>query len=729
MEVPEFRVSASMLKKYKNCPFSVFCKITNQPSDETAATHWGDAGNVVHHTLEHYYSQLTDLPREFALAELERFFDHEWEIVDTADLAKDTYWLCVVNGVITDQVEKDFTHLEAEYSYEISPGVNYIGYIDVMNTEKHIVGDWKTSTYKSKKVQEYKEQLKMYALAYRKEHGITPETWVYFNKIDRVFHFKFTDEELKAKLLEVRQIIEEIKQSFKIEKFPRNKSQQNCFFCNYKGVCATDLLRPNAKPKIEYTFNLKQDKLIIEGVIPENIHCLMEQHINYKIKNAQFVIQAMAQKGIKYDGIKRLYKRDVNGAKTSIGYMEFCYKTLKDYAHSQDKTVKVTIKDFRDVKSNCAFVAPEQLNIPYELRDYQDESPDILMKYRWGIVEIGTGGGKTAIAAECIRRTALKTLFVIDNKQLLLQTKREYEEMLGVECGIVGMGIREWDKPIVLATIQTLAKHVKEFASELAEFGTVIFDEVHIIAAKSFETLSKYLIGTKYRFGFSATAKRDDGNDNLIFAKCGEIVFSKKARDLIDDDQLIEPDIYFFNYNSPNIAYDDWQNEYINAIAMNEDRNNLIKEIVQKIEKSNRTVMILAKDIKNGHVAWLNENIPGSHVIIGKTKDDIREEILDAFKNKDIKVLIGNIKIFNKGINIPNLDAIVNAAGNAGDVLTVQTIGRPLRKSKGKTKAMYIDFVDNCGKFSKKHTKSRIDALKAEKYNVSFTDITSWDIS
>jgi superfamily II DNA or RNA helicase len=135
-----------------------------------------------------------------------------------------------------------------------------------------------------------------------------------------------------------------------------------------------------------------------------------------------------------------------------------------------------------------------------------------------------------------------------------------------------------------------------------------------------------------------------------------------------------------------------------------------------------KSIMILCKMIK--HCEYFLENIKDSQLIYGQTEDDIRQDTLQNFKEGKFKVLIGNLKIFNKGINLKNLEVLINAAGNAGDVTTVQTIGRVLRKNPGKENAYYIDFIDR-GEYLFKHSKSRMQSLKDEKYIVTIQDIIS----
>jgi len=715
------RYSSSLIKVYKSCPFRYYCKVTDQEKDTDTDDSYGLAGNVVHDTLEYYFKNLLDIPMEHALSELKTHFDGKWDDCELTNpvLKKDLYWLCVINGVKLEMPTP--THLEYEFRF-IEEGLNFIGYADVMDTKNHIIGDWKTSTYKKNKLDGYKEQLKFYAWAYHKEFGHVPTCWVYFNKANKIFKYKFPLETLQNAELEIRQIDLAAQKRMETLDFERRPSRNNCYFCPYKGICSTDLLRAEEAEKYEISFHYKKNKLMVEGSIPDIIHRKIEKGINYEIKNAFFVKKAMAAKGIKYDGIKRLYKRRAYGGETYIGYSNFIYGVLKEYAHSKGMKIKLSIKDYRNQGvMEHTFPAPSELATSFTMYNFQLDAVDALLKNRWGIVEIGTGGGKTVIAAEAIRRLGLKTLFLIDNKDLLMQTKKEYETMLGIKCGIVGMGYREWNAPVVLATIQTISKHADQFAAQLANIPVVIYDETHIIASKSFETVSKYLVGSKYRFGFSATAKRDDGNDNVIYAHTGTVVYRRRAQELIKDNVLVEPTANFFNYGSKIVVSDNWQNEYADGIVDSDLRNTTVKDIATSYEKKGKQIMILTKMVRHGE--WFLNHIPGSKLIYGKTDDVVRVDILEDFKAGKFNVLIGNLKIFNKGINIKNLDVLINAAGNAGDVLTVQTIGRVLRKNPGKTEAYYIDFMDE-GEYLKKHSLSRISALKAEDYTVNIKEFS-----
>jgi len=720
----DYRYSASFLKLKKKCWFAVWCKITGKEKQEDPTIPpYGDAGNVVHHSLEYYYNHLYDLDPKSALVELKQYFDQWWYEsyeITSPKLNVNLYWLCVINAI---KLNLKVTDTEKEYNFNLPSKhgpIKIISYVDAENSEDNWQGDWKTATYKKSKLEEFKEQLKFYAYMKYKTEGIIPMNWVYFNKVNKMFKYKWNEATVMEIEKEIYATEEEIRNRLKTMDFPRSSSRQNCFFCAYKNHCSSDLLREAKAEEYEIVFNLKKHKLLIEGAIPDIIHRKIEKELNYLVKNAHFIIQAMKQRGVHYDGIKRIYRRRSYGGETTIGYMHTIHRILKEYAHSKGMKFALVIKDWRNQEILKQKIdTPKKLNVPYDLYEFQTEAVDTLIKYRWGICEIGTGGGKTAIAAECIRKIGLKTLFIIDNKDLLMQTKDEYEKMLNLECGIVGMGHRDWDKPVVLATIQTIEKHAKEFAGQLSKFPFVIYDETHIVASKSFAKISKYLTNTKYRFGFSATARRDDGDDNLIYANTGTVVYKLNAKDLIAKNVLVPPIATFYKYDCKPVVTDNWQSEYEAGIVNNKVRNDIIIKKALELEAQGKQLMIICTRVK--HCEHFIENIPNSKLIYGKTKDTIRYDLLKDFKDGKFKILVGNLKIFNKGLNINCLDGVINAAGNAGDVLTVQTIGRPLRKAPGKVAAFYIDFVD-CGTYLYKHSMSRMEALKAEEYQVNIEE-------
>jgi len=70
-----------------------------------------------------------------------------------------------------------------------------------------------------------------------------------------------------------------------------------------------------------------------------------------------------------------------------------------------------------------------------------------------------------------------------------------------------------------------------------------------------------------------------------------------------------------------------------------------------------------------------------------------------------------------EGLDIPDLDVIINAAANAGNVKSIQVLGRVLRTSEGKDQAVYYDFYDS-SKTKKRHSRMRVKAFREQGYAV-----------
>ena len=51
--------------------------------------------------------------------------------------------------------------------------------------------------------------------------------------------------------------------------------------------------------------------------------------------------------------------------------------------------------------------------------------------------------------------------------------------------------------------------------------------------------------------------------------------------------------------------------------------------------------------------------------------------------------------VWKEGVNIPELNVVINAAGGKSELVTLQTIGRGLRKTENKSELIIYDFFDN----------------------------------
>ncbi|MCL2009631.1 MAG: DEAD/DEAH box helicase [Synergistaceae bacterium] len=166
-----------------------------------------------------------------------------------------------------------------------------------------------------------------------------------------------------------------------------------------------------------------------------------------------------------------------------------------------------------------------------KLRPQQKKAVEELMRFDYGVLNASTAFGKTVIAAYIIAKRKVNTLILVHRTQLLEQWVTRLSTFLGLDAeaiGRIGGGKRKITGNIDVAMIQSL--HTKRQVDDIvADYGQVIVDECHHLAATSFETVisrSK----AKHVLGLSATVARQDGHHPVIFMQCGPVRYKVDDR-------------------------------------------------------------------------------------------------------------------------------------------------------------------------------------------------------
>lgn len=238
------------------------------------------------------------------------------------------------------------------------------------------------------------------------------------------------------------------------------------------------------------------------------------------------------------------------------------------------------------------------------LREGQVEAWQALAKADCGVLNLACGKGKTVLAIKKMAAEGVPTIVIVNELGLLNQWVARIEEHLGVNRDQIGLyqgKSRELDKPIVIASIQTLAKNYESITlEERQRFGLVIFDEVHHLSAPNFLATADLFYGK--RFGLTATPEREDGLEVLYYAHLGQIFFSDLEADMPADiytlsteyrlpsDAPVRDKAGQFNFNLFYI----W-------LAGHEKRNKLILKVCRYYLKRGRKIIALshAKDHPN----------------------------------------------------------------------------------------------------------------------------------
>lgn len=706
--------SFSQNKMFAECPRAWYYKyIKKVPTVDNLK--YAHAGSCIHDAIEYFYNE------KATIEATKEFFLKEWDKYNLADtdlkFKKDIYWNMVLRAR-----DLDFkpTSCELKIFY---PDV--VAYIDALDTAKDIIVDWKSSTRGNWNEDEYKLQLQFYSYLYQRKFKRLP-------KLAEVYYLKYSDSKISFVPTE-----EDVKIAREWHENTREKMQyyidnpdklppfnENYFFSPYKLLWDSE-----RGDNFNWVLHMTGNYIKLDGPVPELLEIQLKKKFSYELKNAFFMKRANPH------ARTQMEFWDSRSRRLPIGFKGELVKTLRHYAEYKKMGAAIDIEDHRNFCETRSEMPDAFVNGTI-LRPYQVKAVEtVLRRNNISILEIGTGGGKTEIAIECIRQMRMRTLFVVDKVELLRQTKKRIEDSLGIEVGVIGAG-EDLIKEVTVATVQTLSKHIKKYSDYLKTVRFAIFDETHKVAAVSYFKIAKWLLNTEYRIGISGTAYRDDGNDMMINAVVGYKSFDLSSKVLIQQGWLVRPKIKFIKGFMPSDDVKelegglkqglinespDYASWYKTFIAENKPRNALIEDIVKKNE--GKKILILTKLIDHG--AYLAEVLPKAEHLYGDTNKKERERIFEDFTKGKLDVLVSTISIFAEGIDIPQLDMVVNAAANKGDVKTIQVLGRVLRRMEGKSDAYYIDFHD-VTKFFALASSSRKKALRNEGHYVELVDMVDW---
>ncbi|WP_462282147.1 TOTE conflict system archaeo-eukaryotic primase domain-containing protein, partial [Salinivirga cyanobacteriivorans] len=193
----------------------------------------------------------------------------------------------------------------------------------------------------------------------------------------------------------------------------------------------------------------------------------------------------------------------------SASLVQFCNKDSIPYKII-DKREK---KDSIDFDSNI------------ELLDHQELAIEKSRAKDFGVIVSPPGSGKTVIGLEVISEKRQPALIIVHRKQLFDQWIERIQGFLKIpkkEIGQIGNQKKKIGKQITIAMIQSLSR-IDDYSEISNAFGTIIIDECHHIPAKSFrEAIVNF--NAFYLYGLTATPKRKNNDQKLIFVYIGNIL-------------------------------------------------------------------------------------------------------------------------------------------------------------------------------------------------------------
>lgn len=361
----------------------------------------------------------------------------------------------------------------------------------------------------------------------------------------------------------------------------------------------------------------------------------------------------------------------------------------------------------------------ENININFvkTLRDYQEKVVETYINSTktpicaisndvfggGGILSLYTGAGKTVCAIKIISIIQKKTIIIVHKEFLMNQWIERIREFTpNARIGrIQGQIFDIENKDIVLAMMQTLYNEEKTF--DLRTFGLCVVDEVHRIGSSQFHKCL-FQIQSPFWLGISATVKRKDKMDNLIYMFIGDIVYSieRKGDDFVsvrgidystNDDEYNE----LITNHRGEIAY----SSMISKICGYEPRSDFIVQIIKDLIDENGKSQILLLSHIRSMLEYIFQKLIEKGISVGFYVGGMKQHGLDETANTK-QVVLSTYMMSSEALDIPTLSTLVLASPKT-DI--IQCVGRILRKKHDTP--IIVDIVDSHPTFQNQWTKRK----------------------
>jgi len=373
---------------------------------------------------------------------------------------------------------------------------------------------------------------------------------------------------------------------------------------------------------------------------------------------------------------------------------------------------------------------PPERDVHYDLIYYpywyQEEVIEIALRFGRGIFRCPTASGKSLMITYIV-----KTLLPFLRQQLIIVPnlgliKQFHDDMIeyGISENLIGKvnkDFKQFDKPIVVSTWQTLKNNEKE----LERYDNVIVDEVHGAKGSVLYDLMKKTT-SQYTFGFTGTIPDHPLDEQKVKAYIGPILKEYTNQEIADGGYIAKG-----NVNVIDIHYkQDFSKDYNTMVEETFNhpfRLNLIKSIINKVTGS--ILLLVGKVEKEGDVlkGMLEAHLEGKTIefLSGRDNAEIRAEWQKKVHNRKDIVLIATYGIFQAGINIKSLKHLILVSSFKSNIRVLQSVGRTLRmyENKEKTGAFVWDLVDQT-KIIRRHGNLRMNFYEREGFNINQMIVT-----
>ena len=381
------------------------------------------------------------------------------------------------------------------------------------------------------------------------------------------------------------------------------------------------------------------------------------------------------------------------------------------------------------------------------LRIRQQKAVDALLRYQTGVLMAPTGFGKTVIGAYIVGKLKVPALIIVPKTSLVDQWRERLQRFLEIEddrpplltksgrpskkkrpvIGQIGGGKNAPSGMVDIATFQSLSGKDDlgiPFAKPIVRnYGLVICDECHNGAAPNYELVMRS-VRARYVFGLSATPKRSDGLERIVFMHCGPIRHRVDPKEQAIEQgfkRLLIP--LFTRIRLASLEPGASFSQVAEGLCEHTARNALIAEDAASAVASGRNPLVITsrKEHADELARLLGESGVPVHVLTGEgTAKEKRERIEQVRSARDARfAIVATGAYIGEGFDLPRLDTLLLASPYSHEGVIAQYSGRLHRESEGKNDVIVYDYVDASIPMLERMYKKRLKAYAKLGYEVA----------
>ena len=384
------------------------------------------------------------------------------------------------------------------------------------------------------------------------------------------------------------------------------------------------------------------------------------------------------------------------------------FEHSKYYGVPYEEDPKIVYEGVEWFMGNISSVKPRQYQV--------DTVYQALKEYRKTIVS-PTGSGKSLMIYSISRymeTTGRRVLIIVPSKGLVEQMAGDF-----IDYGWSTDNIHkiyqghslDTTTPVTISTWQSIYGLEKKW---YRQFDCIIGDECHQYKAKCLQSIMKKCPDAKWRYGFTGTLDGKQVHKLMLEGLFGPVYRTTSSADLMDKGFLakLSVEVMILRHEPRNFTNYNEEIEYLGDLVL---RNQFVSKLANTLPGN---VLVLFTRVE-GHGIPLHSMIQDEssrpvHLIYGDTKVEERERIRKLAEVSNNNIILGSYGTMSTGVNIRNLHHVIFASPSKSRIRVLQSIGRGLRKAKGKDSCMLYDIADDFRKqggrnnFTLNHLAERI---------------------